>query len=343
MDLEIVLHPENAGWVIEKIARRLRDELTAIGYSVVLGSSFTGQGHKTLWMHYMHVPTRSLIEPESDHYFLVTHVDDQKKLSTVKRLCSLGMTPIAISRDTAQKLSRVLRFPKDISSIRIGSDLAKPESTTFNVAMCSRVYADGRKNEGWLTKFPSSIDLSDVSFTLVGSGWESTAESLRSRAKFVSLEDESSVGNDSYVKTLEALTKSNLVIYTGFDEGALSALDANLLSCDLLISNQGFHMEFGLGEENLFNNQRDFYTKFEIRLDRWRAKKDLFESWSWQSMAKQFEKIIFNNKEEIISQLSDQNFNIIERYCFIFRLTVVRLKRLWKHSLYLAANRMNGK
>ena len=343
MDLEIVLHPENTGWVIEKIARRLKDELSASGCLVILGSSFTGQAVKTLWMHFMHVPMQSLTGPKSDHYFLVTHVDDLKKLSTVKRLCDLGMTPIAISRDTAQKLSKALRLPQDIPSIRIGSDLAKPKNSTFNVAMCSRVYSDGRKNEGWLTTFPSSIDLSDVSFTLVGRGWESTADLLRSRANFVNLEDESSIENDSYVKTLDALMKSNLTIYTGFDEGSLSALDANLLSCDLLISNQGFHMEFGLGEENLFNNQSDFYAKFENRLARWRKKKDLSVNWSWSSMTKQFDEIIFNDNQANISQSSDESFKMVDRYRFVFRLGVVRLKRLWKHSLYLAANKFKEK
>ena len=39
MNIALVLNNENTGWIIEKIAFRLRDELKVLGHSVVISNS----------------------------------------------------------------------------------------------------------------------------------------------------------------------------------------------------------------------------------------------------------------------------------------------------------------
>jgi hypothetical protein len=87
MKIALVLNDENSGWIIEKIAFRLRDELISLGHNVEISNSKLTGFDVNHFMSYNFVESSQGISTA-----MVTHIDDVLKLKHLKKLINFTRT-----------------------------------------------------------------------------------------------------------------------------------------------------------------------------------------------------------------------------------------------------------
>ena len=285
MLIEIILSQENKGWVIEKIAQQLAENVELQNHEVSILEKPTGKASVTHWMHYMNVREEDYVKG-AINTCMVTHVDDIWKFKKLEKVIEKKFIPIYLSEEHRDYASKKINSNKFSFFVKPGSDLAeieRPEIVSITIA--SHVYPDGRKNERYLSKLANEMDLNHCHFNLIGKRWSPTATELR-KANASVLEYSKEIGNyPSYAEINSIIRSSDLFMYLGFDEGSMGALDAYLLGTKLLISNQGFHREFKGMNVDLFEDYGSFKSKFEsFILQNLNFIKD-YKSWRWQRYA----------------------------------------------------------
>jgi hypothetical protein len=285
MLIEIILSQENKGWVIEKIAQKLAENIELQQHEVRILEKPTGKARITHWMHYMNVREDEYVKC-GINTFMVTHVDDIWKFKKLKNVIKKNFIPIYLSEEHRDYASKKIDSNTFSFFAKPGSDLAEiKRSEIVSITIASHVYPDGRKNEKYLSKIANEIDLNGCHFNLIGKRWSPTATELR-KANASVLEYSKEIGNyPSYDEINSIIRSSDLFMYLGFDEGSMGALDAYLLGTRLLISNQGFHREFKGMAVDLFEDYESFKSKFEnFIFQNLNFIKDT-KSWGWQRYA----------------------------------------------------------
>jgi glycosyltransferase involved in cell wall biosynthesis len=115
--------------------------------------------------------------------------------------------------------------------------IAAPQRSV-TVLIAARSYQDGRKNEQWLIDFIRQFPTTLLKVTIIGVGWWSYVAELQQAGYTVEYHDD--FNRDTY---RELLKVSDYLLVAGFDEGALSTLDAILYDVTPIVSAQGYHLE----------------------------------------------------------------------------------------------------
>ena len=291
--LAIIIGKGNSAWVLGKIAANLADGLNELGHKVHISDEINQDDRNILWMTYSAVPLNELDYMEhQNHYVLITHVDDFSKLQKIAEMLNKKFTLIFLSSHTHLQICNALKMDIPLNTLRMGTDLAKNLSQRIKVSMCSNVYPDGRKNENWIVDLAKKYQPDQIEFRLIGRGWEDIVSKLRNAGFQINMFDESQLNLDAYEMTLAAIKWCDIYIYTGWDEGALGSLDAYLLNKRLLISAQGFHLDFCLHEDEFFFSKNDFFAKFEKQRNRLSGEYGSMVNWSWANTSLQMSKIL---------------------------------------------------
>lgn len=329
------LAKENTGWIIEKIMTRLISSLNDNGFESTVNNDLCEDNiHAHLYMHYLQIPKKAS-ECESAKLVFVYHVNDLFKFLKVLSLLLRGFHLLTMSTETAQRIQRftLYLFKNYISTVGIASDIAELNlSSNSQRVVCgisSHTYPDGRKNENWVLRVSKSLNPSEVRFEFIGKRWTSIAEELRKEGFDVSTFYNEIPFENSYSEILERIKTWDIALYLGFDEGSLGILDAVLLSKDVLVSAQGFHLELGLPQESLFRNYRDFCSKLNVKIGRVGLDRKLHEHYSWPHFARQIEFVL----QPSHNQPKEVHCNVIRQqsakwYCFNY----YRLRLFWINS-----------
>jgi hypothetical protein len=107
-----------------------------------------------------------------------------------------------------------------------------------SVFIAARTYPDGRKNEQWAIDFIRQFPPAMIKVNIMGSGWGDHVSSLCSAGFVVDYREQ--FEKSGY---RELLRVSDYLLVTGFDEGALSVLDAILYDVVPIVTAQGYHLE----------------------------------------------------------------------------------------------------
>ena len=338
----IVLAKENENWIISKIVNRISQEFRQMGHVVDISSKHQDGYDFVFWSLFRQVPIDYVPQSVASDFFLITHVDDSKKLHLCKQLIKNGLNPICMSKDSAQKISNLLGLNHTIPSVNIGSDLAPDSVPKMKIIMSSIVYPDGRKNESWLADGLPSAVIENVEFHFLGRGWEQVVQQIQSRGGEAIFEKNDNLARETYEASLERFRSADLLIYTGFDEGSLSVLDAHLLGKDLLVSSQGFHLDLGLSEKNLFSSRIEFYHKLESKVRNFLNVNKAKANFTWNSTATTL-LLIFSNRD-----LADGHHVKFEKSALALisskerrRLFRTRVIRAYRHFRHLATRLIN--
>ena len=283
MRIGVILDKSNKGWIIEKMAKRLIEELKLLGHNAELLTA-ANEGFDVIhWMHYLN---SNYFKDAKLNSMMVTHVDEANKLVKFRSRLKSGIKPIFLSDAHADEIAEMIRSPKRFHVAYPGSDLASMREDNLRFIITSHIYPDGRKNEDYLIRLAREVNLRDCHFILCGKRWEEVAKSLeRSGATVLQLSPE--YGNyPEYPELLNLVRQSDIFLYTGFDEGSMGALDAYLIGKKLIVSNQGFHKKFQGANVSLFDDYSEFaqYIKSEIK-----AKLEIKQNqtqWSWRSFTR---------------------------------------------------------
>ena len=99
MLIEIILSQENKGWVIEKIAQQLAENVELQNHEVSILEKPTGKASVTHWMHYMNVREEDYVKG-AINTCMVTHVDDIWKFKKLEKVIEKKFIPIYLSENT---------------------------------------------------------------------------------------------------------------------------------------------------------------------------------------------------------------------------------------------------
>jgi hypothetical protein len=338
-NIEIIVHPGNSGWILEKIALRIAEEFAKKNLVVEVKNEPQFNSDITFWIQFSDKTLNPKLVKEKNSVWsaLVTHIDDAETLMRFKSLNSVGIDLVFMSQAHASHISNIVEFTNTPFAIRVGSDVAT-KNAKYHVGIVSKCFSDGRKNEKWLIHFAESGLLKDVSISIVGAGWQNVVKALREKDIEVHLYDELSSPGLSYTEILKIQKAFDLFFYFGFDEGSLGALDAYLLGTDLLVSNQGFHTEFRINEKSLFSDLSDAKIKFELKKTEFFRGKAEKGDWSWENSATQ----LLNHWESLLPGDASM-FSHTSNIDFKFRYSISLIKFLPKTLFRFIKIKVPGK
>jgi hypothetical protein len=322
MKVDIIVDESNKGWIIEKMANRLNENLLLLGIDSSVTDKPSIQPDVIHWMHYLNVPTDLKIS--AINTMLVTHVDEIDKLERLGFLIKMGVYPLFLSEAHSLEISNLLKVEKKFQKILPGSDLAVFNKIKFIIN--SNSYPDNRKNDDYLIKLSKDLNLEQTIFVFCGKRWEKVGNHLSDSGAEVYIYSKQA-GNYPDYDTLNKITKdSDIFIYMGFDEGSIGALDAYLLNKKLIVSDQGFHKEMLNNDVLLFKNYDKFKELVEVEIANhlyWQKEKS---RWSWATFAE-----CHLDVWKKLSQNTDLPFSTPSKLGHNSK--IVRLQRILKLSL----------
>jgi hypothetical protein len=285
--VQLIVHPGNAGWILEKIAKRLKEKLESYGMVTQILDTPSGDSDVIFFLYFGH---EGIMDRETEEYStqlksaLVTHADDSGKINQIRKLEKAGVDLVFMSPAHSLEISSMLGYSAPFFNILLGSDLVQAKQR-MKIGIFSKCFEDGRKNEAWLVELAKRESLEDCEFIFIGIGWEKIRERLEAAGAEVKLYDGVQYPYPDYSEFPSFYRSLDLYLYTGFDEGALGSLDAYVLGVKLLISRQGFHKEFNLDESSFFSDFEEFYNKFMVALREYCDHQKVLEKWSWDTCA----------------------------------------------------------
>ena len=300
--VQLIVHPGNAGWILEKIAIRLKEKFKIDGLDVQILESPRGDSDIVFWLYFGH---RGIVKNGGGSYTtrlksaFVTHVDDATKLNIIRRLNEDGVDLVFMSPSHSHEISSMLGFTEPFFNILLGTDLVETEQK-MKIGLFSKCFDDGRKNEAWLVELAKKENLKDCEFIFIGTGWNRIRDELEAAGAEVKLYDGIQYPYPDYSEFPTFYRSLDLYLNLGFDEGSMGSLDAYVLGVKLLVSRQGFHNEFDRDADSFFSNYQEFSDKFIKNLEHHRSYQKAIKMWSWTNTADFLlnhwkQKLVFSN------------------------------------------------
>jgi hypothetical protein len=241
LNVNLVLNPENAGWIIEKIAARLVEHAPAAGIAASLSERPRADVDLNHWMSYAFAdeaqPTRATM--------FITHIDDPYKATLVRKELSGGIdVGICMSGEMMAQLVALGVPQRSLCFIPPAHDnLVVPRRICIGIA--TRLYPDGRKRESLLVRLAGRMRLDCFRFQIFGAGWERVVPELEASGAQVDYHPGGGDYRRDYQLLLEHLPYFDYYLYMGMDEGSLGTLDALAAGVKTIVTPQGFHLDLG--------------------------------------------------------------------------------------------------
>jgi len=245
MDTAAVLcYPEASVWILEIIAKRITAGLKQVDFPAEYVTSLPSDRSIVYYINYAWC--RKSI-PGIKQFTYITHIDDDWKLNLVRSQAEAGIVGICMSEDTARRLRELTKSRNFVG--------LTPPAMRYNpfpplrILFASRLYDDGRKNTTAFQRVIELLSEDDVELYIIGSGWEGFIESIESKVQKVVYSPEF-----SEAKYFEYIAQTELLVYCGFDEGAISVIDYLAAGKKVLATAQGYHLDFsGSDKLHLFS------------------------------------------------------------------------------------------
>ena len=278
----IILHPDNASWIIEKMARQLEAHLPAFGFDAVVTSEPLADADIHHWMSYAFANTK-LSTPAS---MFITHIDDPYKLSLVRKELSTGCVDIGIcmSSHAVAELTRMGVAPESLTYVPPAHD-EKVRPRRIVMGFMTRLYPDGRKREQLLLRLADEMRLDAFRFDIFGGGWEAVKVKLEEAGAEVRYFPGTSDYLDDYQAMLDAVAGFDYYVYLGMDEGSLGTLDALSAGVKTVITPQGFHLDLPGGITEPVLEYADLLRVFSNLSTAWHGRISSVSGLTWQRYA----------------------------------------------------------
>jgi hypothetical protein len=265
-----IVEPEDQGWIIERLMRDIAGELNARGIatSIGLGGGYNGEqvilnSRYLIALHDSRAAVTSLF---------ITHVDDRVKEFELRSMLDRFDSFVCLSPHDAEFIAALKGDRCGVVGIELPArDLVvRP----IRVAFFSAHYPDGRKNEQWIVDCfrdrPPQQRAAFI-FCFMGWGWESFCEQLADLEMNYEIYRYSRFFPGEYQLYKDVLKSADVLIYPGFDGGAMSVYDAISAGIDVLASDISYHR--GLGDAvSLFADREQFNAHIDRLLGKYEAR-----------------------------------------------------------------------
>lgn len=283
MRIGLVLAPQNASWVIGKMAHRLCDALNRLGHLARVSAAPDPGADVNHWMSFAFADG---CESTLNTVF-VTHADDPYKVRLIRDLL-MGRVQLALcmSPHAAQEL-RELGVPGErISYVLPAMDEPIPPRL-MRIGITTRVYDDGRKREALLMKLARDMRLEDFHFDIFGAGWDGVITLLQRAGAQVSYDPGSNDWQGDYSRIRAAIPSFDYYLYLGMDEGSLGTLDAVSAGVKTIVTAQGFHLELPGGIDHPFTEYQELLQVFRQLAEQAGERRRRLAMWTWDVYAQE--------------------------------------------------------
>ena len=278
MKVHIICYEDVDDWILGKIARRLRDELQALGMKVGLGKEpdpTADINHHIICWGYVDLKST----PET---VMFTHIDTRGELEKVRyQLIDVGVEMgICSSFEGVHRLAHFGMPRQKLCFISPGHDgVMKPRKIL--VGLTTRIYADGCKREHLLRELSMRISPEDFRFAIMGAGWDEIVGVMRKRGFEIDYVDH--FEHAAYCRMMPEL---DYYLYLGMDEGSAGFLDALAAGVPTIVTPQGFHLDVDVDITHPFETLEDLERIFADIAERKNARVRAVSSWTWSENAR---------------------------------------------------------
>lgn len=281
MRVNLVLHDNARGWVIEKLAVKLCEALVAKGVDaeVTAEASPTAQVNHFMIFHYAD-PLAGMINTMS-----ITHVDDALKIDMIKRRLSQGVrAAICMSTMTVDQL---VGYGVDPSRLTFALPAHDGDITPRRIVIgvTSNCPGDGRKREWLLIKLAEEMALDAFEFQFFGTGWDVVVPALEAAGAKVAVVPRSPDYLGDYSQIRAAVPHFDYYFYPGLDEGSLGTLDALAAGVKTIVTLQGFHLDLPNAVTHGFWDYPELKAIFQTIVGERQARIDVAQILSWANYA----------------------------------------------------------
>ena len=233
---------ESRGWILEKFANRLLENLGQWGVNAEIGNDPSDDVDINHWGIY-HVCKG---EKRTKGTFFITHVDSFWRMEMVKTALKTADVGVCMSSDTLNNLVSA-GIPRDrLCYITPGSDL-EIQPRRIAIGLTTNIYPDKCKREDVLIALAQKKRLDHFEFKIIGKGWENIVPILEQSGAKVLLYAGSDDYAADYQKILETVPQFDYYLYMGLDEGSMGLLDALAAGVPTIVTPQGFHVDIPNG------------------------------------------------------------------------------------------------
>ena len=317
------------GWILSKIAERLRDELNQLP-SVSCAINETPQSDADI-NHYFIYEIYDHKQCGKIDTLFVTHIDDTRKLLLLRKHLESAYG-ICMSNNHLHELVAAGIPENRLCAVRIGIDHLVHKRKAC-IGIVSRCYNDGRKRQWMLLRLLGNISNSMFRFKIIGDRWDDVVTEMRRNGFSVDYDPDFSL--EKYLSFFEDV---DYALHMGIDEGAIGMIDAIDAGVPIIATRQGYHLDVEEGAEGgLFSSYDELERIFKEIEDRKRKLSGLVENWTWSHYAKRHLEIwnrLLNNQP--ITDIRDEMvFDTPNRRRFFQRLAKNTILRNLRHPLVL--------
>jgi hypothetical protein len=238
MKINIVNYEKGYGenWIFTSLAEKINSGFQQIGLTSIISSNRLEN-----YDIYFHISYGQAVNIDQSKINIayITHIDDIDKLASVVSLAHSGAFCLCMSNDTAWRLNKYSRTNKFFSVLSPAIIENPTFSESLELLFSYRIYQDGRKNvEDVVFILNFLAEKLSLKANFIGSGWEFITDYINMNKTEVSF------SNFDKLFYVESIKKTDYLIYTGWDEGAISVLDALIYNKKILATAQGYHLEY---------------------------------------------------------------------------------------------------
>jgi hypothetical protein len=282
LSVNLVLHDFCRGWIIEKMAFRLRDALRELGTDAMISSQPCAESMINHFMIFHYVEA----QPGTINTMAVTHVDDALKIDMVREHLAKGIrAAICMSSMAVDQLISYGIDGKRLTYVLPAHDCATVPRRII-VGITSNNPSDGRKRDWLLRRLSEDVSLDDFEFRIFGRGWDKVRDSLISAGAQVFVKEPSGDYLRDYDEIKAAIPHFDYYFYPGLDEGSLGALDALSAGIKTIITMQGFHLDLPNGITHGFWDYGELRKIFEEIIRDRRGRVEVARSLTWARYAR---------------------------------------------------------
>ena len=256
-----IVEPENQGWIIERLMRDLATQLEAREITTRIGPPSAYAGENVIFNSRYLTPLHD--RRARVNSLFITHIDDRIREVELRRSFANFNSFVCLSPHDAEFVAGLKGNGEGVVGIVLPPrDLnVRP----LRAAIFSACYEDKRKNEDWITDYfrsrPRDFRETFI-FCFLGHGWENFGQKLADLKINFEIHSYSRELPNEYDLYKLALAHCDILLYPGFDGGAMSVYDAISSGIDVIATNISYHR--GLGETvRLFDNQAGFFAELD--------------------------------------------------------------------------------
>lgn len=280
--LKINIINVDEGWILEKFANRMCDELNKMGHKVTISRDIDYSADVNHNISYLGL--NEFVSKDSDCKKtviteMVTHVDSFEKRDLLDFHSNCGVMEICMSKDTMDKLATWGINRKSLCYINPAQDgEIKPKKYIIGITNIGYRENDYRKNEWMIFDIFRELDPRYFELRIMGKGWNNVVEHIREIGFSVIYYQD--FDREKYMELIPSL---DYWLYYGFDEGAMGYLDAMAAGVKTIVTPQGYHLDTEVKPTYMCSTTSEFVRVMKNIQNERKAIVESVSEWTWKN------------------------------------------------------------